>query len=786
MRFVVMSMFVLTAWWGFGCDTDGASDCSQADVPARQVPDPDCGSLVPDDTVIPSCLECDVVGAECHVADCSSCDCPDGGPCPEPDVTCGEPDVTCPDPDVSCPELDAVTCPDLPPEPDEYDPPVMSELVELNKELFGKLKPDVPEENLLTFDFVLSDDNLPEVENEAGPCEGVCPVVYIEDIELGEVLRKPELDNLPENLLGFTYEYIVDEADWGWNGEFAAKIEIVWADAWGNEMEEFAAEPFFDFEIPTPAGCSLIPEVATMNSVIAYQVMVSEPLAEAPILTVDAEFPIFQEAPEVTGMGHVYTWKTAAFELTDGAFSVSAELLDLAGNDSDGFVCWEEGIVDTQAPVVIEVQIEVDGGAVDPASTPLNAGRELTVQFQTTGTALEPVVKLGDQQMVQVENLDLGEGTMMWTFSRVLDGSEGEGIQHILISGMDEAGNAFTFSYQDSPIMLDFTPPVCQCKTTPVVAILGDTITLTVSTSETLAELPELESSLIFEAPEPDLFATVFEFQHVVTEMDNQGPWTYQVNLTDPAGNSTMGGVCSGGGEIDSMPPMLTDGMLSTAPEVMNNNGEEVLAAGPDGLLLAVFSVAEDSGQATPPLVYLDIPGAPVQFVETGSIEMEPGLWQYEYELTVDPFAMWGMEGSWPVKVIVEDQAGNVAVEDVLGDILVTIDFSPPEATCMLIPDSSQVYGPKEKITLVVVPFEELMFTSLPELTVQVDPALPGTLFEYVPGTEYQFAVTVPMGIETFDFTLFVSLTDIVGNTTPWGLTACKGGILSGTISGGM
>ena len=345
----------------------------------------------------------------------------------------------------------------------------------------------------------------------------------------------------------------------------------------------------------------------------------------------------------------------------------------------------------------------------------------------------------------------------------------------ITVSGDDEAGNAFSYTEEETSLMLDFTAPTAQCTANPAVAALGDLLVVTVTTSEpVMGDMPDFQSTpQMTTAAQPEEGATSFTYTLEVAEM-HQGldAWSYLVNIVDPAGNITLG-ACSGGGTLDAEPPALSDLEISVSPEVTNAQGLSLMMVGDEDQLNVEFSVTEANG-ITIDEVALAISGLPFALDQTNYIDYGGGNHHFTYSRTMDLFTLLPSEGSWPVRLVMSDDAGNQTSVPALGDQSVTLDFTPPTADCSLVPSApSAGYGIGQTVTLYVSPLEELSLGSTPDVFETLSPSPGGTFLEYEENSSYRYSGTVGEWDAQGSISARVELTDLVGNATTPGGNAC-------------
>ena len=552
--------------------------------------------------------------------------------------------------------------------------------------------------------------------------------------------------------------------------------------------------------IPPTADCSLVPTPGNQDYPIGQKITLQVfPLEElfhdsVPVLVEEFE-PVLAEQfftlePETAFRfsGQVEDGDSEA------SFSLLVTATDLVGNTTEpGTTACSSGplsaALDGTKPEVLGVTLEVDGGKVDPSATPLNAGHLVTAVVVVTNTQVKPTVFLGAAEMSTDEQVpqESEQGVYSWVFERELNSDEGEGTQKVSVSGVDEAGNAYSHVEEEHTVLLDFTHPTAICKAGPTLAGLGDMIAVTVSVSEPLADgLPEFESGIVFIKPAADPDATIFEFVHTVDDSDKWlTEWVFSVTVTDQAGNVTEQ-ACEVGGNIDALAPQISGEVVTTAPEVIDGNDHVLLAAGDQDKVIVKFSLVEAQGLAKDtPEVFIEVAGDPLQVPVVSVNPAGAGTFACHFELLLDQDSHKKYEGTWPVRLVATDSAGNVTSDGALAGALVKLDFTAPSAECALIPaPGEQPYGIGQKITLQVSPVEELEDEFVPVLDETFVPELNGQFFAFEDGTTYRFSRSVKEGDGERTFEAGVRLTDLVGNKTDLGQTACAAGLLAGAIDG--
>jgi len=135
---------------------------------------------------------------------------------------------------------------------------------------------------------------------------------------------------------------------------------------------------------------------------IIVQVATFEQLADGTVPVVDAAFePLLEEPFFSYDEGTKYRFSGTVPTGVDAAFTIVTSMSDLAGNTTPagGNACVGgalSGGVDGTVPTAGMSDLVVDGGEVDPQSTPPGTGRVVATAVLISGTMLQPVVTLGD------------------------------------------------------------------------------------------------------------------------------------------------------------------------------------------------------------------------------------------------------------------------------------------------------------------------------------------------------------------------------------------------------
>jgi hypothetical protein len=686
--------------------------------------------------------------------------------------------------------------------------------ITFNRDLFGIPGEVAGQEEEFIFDFVFQDDSAQEVTQDAdGICQGNCPEVRLGGKKLGTVLLDPSKDYEDKGHLGFSFEYLIDTADWG-AIEQTLDVSIVWSDQAGNQtLSTLDQTVRFDFLRPSATLCNLVPEKANASSVITYSITVSEPLTGIPVLVKgsDAE-SLFSGEPTVVG-SQTFVWEQAALDISLDEVSLAADLLDLAGNASADPVCPESVQVDSVYPQLLELQVSTQPEVVNgQGSKVLTVGLEDTIEvaFEVDeNQQLEagfPEVSLniaGIPVAMKQQSASEDNGKLQFKYSLTFgaeDAALEEGLWPATITLQDTSGNTTVAQAQaEEFVKLDFTAPLANCTVlgqndTPFA--IGETITLQISPNEELAA--ETMPALTVSMNPPDngnYFQFVEEssywFTHIVNEGEGGKEFTVEVGLTDLVGNQTPDGAnaCVAGpllGAMDGQSPQVVGSQIvvSTLPQVTNAAGATVLAAGLDDSIRVAFTMDENKELAAGyPKVALSVAGLPVPMEQISMVEQE-GLVEFEYNITLGPEDVTLDEGLWPATITLQDTSGNTTVTQAQAEDFIKLDFTAPVANCTVLGLNDTPFAIGETITLQISPSEELAAETMPALTVSMNPPDDGTYFQFVEESNYWFTHLVSEGEGDKEFTVEVGLTDLVGNQTPDGANACVAGPLLGAVDG--
>ncbi len=673
---------------------------------------------------------------------------------------------------------------------------------------------------LLTFEFVITEDN--PVDLDEADCPG-CPEVRVGGNLLGSVALSPNYDG-SSGQHAFVYTYQVSALDFvsleGAGLDIQADLSVRWADAAGNPMEELLPDPVrFDFKSPLATFCQLAPGKGTPESQFVYTVTFTEEVADPapPVLFPDGEMPGFSEASSDSGDGLTHQWQTAGSNLPVGPFSVQLEgITDLQGNVASKALCEASAEVDPSNPTVDSLLVQSTPQIFDSEGMKLlvlNGGTKLQLTLTATdddGLAEDyPKVALSVAGKDKPLSLDDGSPGESQTF--ILDipedgGDLADGSWPLQIRLLDLAGNEAVVtdvSFYDADLVtdlvtLDFTAPTADCTLSHSDAKLNDVVQVQVQTNEPLqGNAPQIPANLqgVWKLIEPPPNATLFTFTRTVQEGDDATEWDFALSLQDVAGNTTEE-TCELKIGVDSKPPLLDSFALTIEDVVIGVDENPMLATSGSQTIWAKFTAIEAQELASlSTVVKLEVPGIPILFepdpeggdeVMNGCKKKEDGTYGCSARLRLkDEFEeveLQTLEGSWPVSVFLEDEKGNLTSVAQAGGKLVTVDATPPDAQCTIIPDLGDSGAPLgQEVVLQVSPFEALLqpgegdiLTPGPELEVKIGEVSYSNFFIEVLDTKsnYRFSHTVQEGDGEAEYTAKVTLTDLVGNVND---DACKG-----------
>gem|GEM_PF-595499 len=342
------------------------------------------------------------------------------------------------------------------------------------------------------------------------------------EVTSGEVLVQPPemaIGGRPASLVYFgarsvRFERILD----GSEGEGSPLIYVEGVDQVGNHGVATSFGLTTDFTTPSFSSISVSPSMARIGTTATVAFVCSEALSNSPEVLLNGKAA---ELKEVNGRSYTYSRVVDGTE-GEGVVNTTIRGTDLAGNV--GNAVSEELTTDFTAPRVQTVSV---------APSAAKSGTTVTVQFsvsESLGTT--PSVRIGGGAARQ-EAFSSGE----YTFTRTLDGTEGEGLVAVTIDLQDRAGNRGGGS--SATLTTDFTPPSIQnLSLAPKILKVGTTLNVSFSASETPWTTPSvsMESSpLTMVSSDSGLFV----FRRVLDGTEREGALAILVRVVDKNGNAS-------------------------------------------------------------------------------------------------------------------------------------------------------------------------------------------------------------------------------------------------------
>ena len=327
---------------------------------------------------------------------------------------------------------------------------------------------------------------------------------------------------------GYTFGYTIGAGE----TEGAVSVQFEATDLAGNRGTARAeALTTLDFTAPSLAFVSVAPTLAKLGDLVVYQVSASELLSAVPLLTAKAG-AVSLGVDHVSGSTYVFKHLVTTAD-TSGAYDVSAQLVDSAGNaalvaaDATGWAL-PRITIDAGRPVIASLAADrARYSAVAPYDS-------LQISFDCsddlTGGTLVAMVG------TRAATCD-STGAPHFVCTYEADGSETEGETTIYVAVSDQAGNAA----QDAlTVTLDFSAPqISVNNVTPTLAKLGDVVSYSVVANELLHAAPSLvakdASNHLLSLD--TLSGTAYVFTHTVTSADHDGDYAVAIDLEDEVGN---------------------------------------------------------------------------------------------------------------------------------------------------------------------------------------------------------------------------------------------------------
>ena len=264
-----------------------------------------------------------------------------------------------------------------------------------------------------------------------------------------------------------------------------------------------------------------------------------------------------------------------------------------------------------------------------------------------------------------------------WSFSRVLDGTEGDGDQEVNVTGEDEAGNTYSYTEEINTLNLDFTNPTASCFVNNNYAKAGDDVNAVIIMSE-----PEqsgyyfsmitggLDFNYNASLSNPDLANPRFVYSFTVAEDQPYKSWSGRFYAKDVAGNPASGSyLCNVSGKVDG-----------TSITLSNTDAYAMYYDSDDHTWVNTGAHAKSSSRAYATFRVNSAPASGTMHVYIGSTEMTnytiPSKYTYLYWYNLDSLGSHG--DVLPITVEMEDAAGNITFET-LGSL--TLDYVVPDTS---------------------------------------------------------------------------------------------------------
>jgi hypothetical protein len=251
-------------------------------------------------------------------------------------------------------------------------------------------------------------------------------------------------------------------------------------------------------------------------------------------------------------------------------------------------------------------------------------------------------------------------------------------------------------------VNLDATPPlVLASSLAPAYAHVDETVLLAVTFHETivpdgtfLSIQPNHDEAPVFSGPERVADSSTYVWTTTIPAgQSDDASYSFSLESLDDTGNqSEPQELMTDTGQllklrVDAVAPVVSQSGLETVPAILSPTGDPVLMVGSGGEIRAAFEVEEANALADGyPQVVLASP-TPIEFALLGETERVGGHTEYNFSLGIDPVEFVAIEGNWPVRIDVADEAGNHTTIQSLTDKLVRIDFTEPTAQCSISPE---------------------------------------------------------------------------------------------------
>ncbi|BDH60586.1 hypothetical protein MTP04_07160 [Lysinibacillus sp. PLM2] len=454
---------------------------------------------------------------------------------------------------------------------------------------------------------------------------------------------------------------------------------VSFQDQAGNPSEIITDESsnslvYFDKTVPTATVVMMTSsnsntEIAIEGDTITLDIETSEDVQQ-PIVTIAGEVATVTDK----GDGNDKTWQ-AAYTLqtgdSEGAISFTIDFQDMTGNTATQVTAVTSGnvvVFDETAPILPTVTITSNN--TNP--TLAKVGDIITLNIEASEDIQTPTVTIAGKSATVTDNDDSNAKT--WEATYQMEASDAEGLVAFTIDYKDlvnNSGTQVTSVTTGTDVTFDKTAPTASTvtiesnNTDPTKAKIGDTVTLTFTTSEDVGQPDVTISGKAATVSDlGDSNATTWQATYVMDNEDVDGTIIFAINFNDLAGNAVP--------EVTATTNASTvtfDGIVPTAPTIImtSDNTDPKTAKVGDTITLDI----ETSEDVQQPIV--TIAGEVATVTDKG--DGNDKTWQAAYTLqTGDP------EGAISFTLEIQDLAGNIAtpVTTVTSGNVVVFDETAP------------------------------------------------------------------------------------------------------------
>jgi hypothetical protein len=238
----------------------------------------------------------------------------------------------------------------------------------------------------------------------------------------------------------YTYTHVVEVED----GEGLLEVTASLSDRAGNAAGDIVlGQVALDFTVPVVINAAVEPAVGRVGTLVTATFESSEMLAADPV--VKAGSLVFSKDESSTGTAFSYGYTLGGTE-PEGVFTVTADIVDAAGNTSAGVVLGTFA-ADFSAPVLVNA-------SVAPAKA--KAGDVVTLALSVSeALASAPLVSVGGAGSVAFALVS--QSGNVYSYGYTVNGTEAEGQYDVAVSLVDVAGNQ-SAALSAGSFVIDFTP----------------------------------------------------------------------------------------------------------------------------------------------------------------------------------------------------------------------------------------------------------------------------------------------------------------------------------------